>query len=100
VADGGALDASRSRTRPVSANFEKPEPATDFGKAAAAARADAGARWRQMLPSERTAAIYSRLRQIDAARAKAIKFRAGPRGRYRVAGDPLPGRGAVGARPT
>lgn len=64
--------------------LDTPPPATDFGRAAAAAQVDAGAAWWQMQPAEQTAAIYWHLRQIDAARAKAIKFCPGPRGRQRV----------------
>jgi hypothetical protein len=47
--------------------------ADDFQRAAAAAQNEAGLRnWYEMLPSEQTASIYSHLRQIDAARAKAL----------------------------
>lgn len=82
----------------MAVKFDAPQPATDFGRAAAAAQADAGDTWWQMLPAEQTAAIYYRLRQIDAARAKEIKFRPGPRGRYRVAGDPTPAKAAAASR--
>ena len=50
-----------------------PDALTDFQRAAAAARAEAGARgWCEMSPSEQTRAIYAQLRLIDEARATAL----------------------------
>lgn len=50
-----------------------PDGLTDFQRAAAAARAEAGARgWCEMSPSEQTRAIYAQLRVIDEARATAL----------------------------
>jgi hypothetical protein len=59
-----------------------------FQRAVAAAQAEAGnGNWAEMSLSEQTRAIYAQLRRIDAERAKAIAFRPGPHGRYRVAGE-------------
>ena len=63
--------------------------ADEFQQAAAAAEAAAGSQWWEMRPAEQTALIYRHLRQIDAARAEALSFRAGRRGRYRTAGEPV-----------
>ena len=60
----------------------------DFQDAAAGAVMEAGERGgSEMLPEERSRAIYSSLRRIDAKRVVALHFVAGPRGRFRVAGD-------------
>lgn len=62
--------------------------ADDFQDAAAAAEMQAGEHgWSEMLPGERSRAIYSSLRNIDAKRAVALHFVAGPHGRFRVAGE-------------
>jgi len=61
---------------------------SDFQRAAARAQSEMGERWWQLQPAEQTAAIYSHLRLLDAARAKAMKFRPGRPGRFRIAGEP------------
>jgi hypothetical protein len=66
-----------------------PNTATnDFQRAAAEAEAKIGtSAWFEMTPTEQTRAIYAALRRIDAARALAISFKPGRRGRFRVAGE-------------
>ena len=64
-------------------------PANDFQHAAAAAQVGAADRWWELDPAEQASAIYEQLRQLDAARAKALRFEAGPRGRFRVAGEAI-----------
>jgi hypothetical protein len=62
--------------------------ADDFQDAATGAEMEAGERgWSEMLPGERSRAIYSGLRRIDAKRVVALHFVAGPHGRFRVAGE-------------
>lgn len=78
-----------------------PAPATptdDFQRAAAGAEEEAGKRrWCEMFPMERTRAIYSSLRRIDAERVSlrridaervvSLHFIAGRHGRFPVAGE-------------
>jgi hypothetical protein len=62
--------------------------ADDFQDAAAAAEMEVRERgWSEMLPGERSRAIYSSLRRTDAKRVVALHFVAAPHGRFRVAGE-------------
>jgi hypothetical protein len=61
-----------------------------FQRAAASAETEAGEhRWSEMLPWERTRAIYAHLRRIDGERATAMAFSPGRSGRFRVAGGAI-----------
>jgi hypothetical protein len=58
-----------------------------FQRAAASAETEAGEhQWSEMLPWERTRAIYAQLRSIDAKRAVEMAFNPGRPSRYQVAG--------------
>src|SRR5581483_7605750 len=84
----GLMDFSRSREdQPMSA--AAPLPTDDFQDAAAAAAASAANHWWELEAAEQASAIYEQLRRLDAKRAKALRFRAGPRGRFRVAGESI-----------
>jgi hypothetical protein len=73
------------RRRP---NFAPNTASNDFQRAAAEAEAKVGtSAWFEMTPTEQIKAIYAALRRIDAARASAISFKPGRRGRFRVAGE-------------
>jgi len=73
-------------------------PSNDFQRAAAAAEADAGERWWGLEPAEQAAAIYDQLRRLDAERVKALRFRPGRRGRFRVAGESMPHKPSIKPR--
>ena len=72
----------------ILASLKPNAPSDDFQRAVAAAEAAAGKRgWFEMTLSEQTRAIYAQLRQIDAARAKAMAFVPQRRSNFRAAGD-------------